>query len=76
MVFTVINTGYPMEVHKAGCRDIAKKARDNHWNIEGEDVTAAVAAEAAHLNSQFDNEYAVEELFEIYPCCGRLKKGK
>ena len=72
MKFEVINNGYPLEVHRAGCRNIAKKLRgrgSDGWLIEGDTVDSAVALETETLNSQFDAPYKSTDLFTIYPCC-------
>jgi hypothetical protein len=67
--FQVLRTDYPMEVHAVGCSHNSRKRLPLDWTIEGETVEAAVAAAAAELNSQFDNEYPVDQLFRILPCC-------
>lgn len=72
MKFVIVNVGYPLHVHAAGCRDLGGRkyqgaAKD--WRIEGATVDEAVKAETAELNSQFDHPYEQDELFTIYPCC-------
>lgn len=71
--FEVINVGYPLHVHIAGCPDLKTDTRYRGvvrgWLIEGEDVASAIRAETKNLNSQFDQLYAEDELFRAFPCC-------
>jgi hypothetical protein len=64
--FVVVRTDYPMEVHRAGCRDIPRHEGD--WKISGDNVDDAVRKETAALNSEFDHEYDTSDLFRIMPC--------
>lgn len=70
--FVILNTGYPMQVHRVGCQDLSKRdlrGMPQDWIAEGETVDAALAPELVELNSQFDNEYTRDELFRVLPCC-------
>lgn len=74
--YLVVNQEYPMEVHATGCtcRKLqANIAANGKWPITGATVQAAVAVAAADLNNDFDNKYAVNELFRIMPCCKATK---
>jgi hypothetical protein len=70
--FVVLNeSGYPMHVHAAGCRDLSKpkyRGMDKDWILKG-DINAAVSEATTDLNSQFDHQYKQDELFKVFPCC-------
>ena len=64
MQFVVEPGDYPLEIHKAGCRDV----KDQEWIIEGDTAEEARERESAELNRQFDNTYPANELFRLMPC--------
>lgn len=72
--FTILNMSsgnYYYEVHKAGCRDIAKKlgSINGKYDKEAENVDALVDAEIKDLADGSDGDLQFQEDdFNIYPC--------
>ena len=68
-IFDVIYGRYdqPAEfvVHKHGCRDVARSGGAN-WQIEGDDVEAAIAAEVEVYQSQ--DQGWTREHHHVMPC--------
>lgn len=70
--FTVINMGYPMDVHSSDCKDLSSakyRRAEKDYKIQGETVEEAVAAETNALNADFDHPYSSTDLFRVFPCC-------
>ncbi len=69
MRFTVVqpDDGFPLEIHRAGCRD-SNDRRETAWDVEAMTAGEAAAAEADELNERFEEPYPTGELTVVMPC--------
>ena len=65
--------GYDVEVHKAGCRDIARKCRDQFTFTDAGNADVETTREAwLEYNVEFLDEGGAESAWPLrfLPCCG------
>ena len=68
----ILTTNGDFDVHRAGCRDIARVRKCGQHDVQGDTAAATVAAEVEDLNAEFGDAWTAGQ-FRVLPCAKEVR---